>query len=501
MLSQSKATLNFSIESLGRLTPEKKREVIRLLEIRERNQARAGLIKFAEYVDPAQAKWYGARHLRRIADALEAVQRREIDRLIINIAPRHWKSSLVTKWEAKLLGDDPKEKVIAASRSKDLAVKFSKLVKATLRGRRYQELYPNTKINHGDDRDDDWLLEGGYQSSYRAVGTGGGIAGEGATALVLDDVSDPNKQKSETETVNDWEWYKDVIRTRLEPNGVIVVVNNRVGVNDIVGYLLDPERNDSADPPEDWTVIDIPALDEETGTFLWEARFGTEYYQKLQNDTNLFRVQYQQRPTLAEGDLIKAEWFEYVPALPDGVRWQVRAWDMAFTEKQTQKHDPDWTWTGKATKYNDCVWVGDPQLFRKDIDGLGDALVVQKWQELGIRYGMGRLAVKSSIVKAFNKAGFSIEEYEENTDKISRASAWINWAKNGRIKLVGTPEQWERTMAQWLSFPKGHDDAVDGMSGISQMLNLVISAPIPDKTKQPQNGYQDAELRAAYGRG
>jgi predicted phage terminase large subunit-like protein len=500
MLKQTLAMPNFTIESLGRLTPEKRKQVIHLLEIRERNIARAGLIKFSQYVDPAQAKWYAAAHLRTIADKLERVQRREITRLIINIAPRHWKSSLVTKWQAKLLGDNPKEKVIAASRSNALAVKFSKLVKQTLQSKRYQDLYPGTKLLRGSDSAEDWLLEGGYQSSYRAVGTGGGIAGEGATVLVLDDVSDPNKQPSETETVNDWEWYKNVIRTRLEPDGVIVVVNNRVGVNDLVGYLLDRERNDSADPPGDWEVIDIPAQDPVTGEFLWLERFGAEYYQKLQNDTNLWRVQYQQKPTVAEGNLIKQEWFEYVEALPSGAKWTVRPWDIAFTEKQTQKHDPDWTFTVLGCKWGDVVYVGHPELFRKDIDGITTEIVTRKYMELGIQYGMGRVAIKSSVVKALKAAGFSINEYEEHTDKVARASAWINWASNGRIKLVGTKEQWERTMSQWLSFPAGHDDAVDGMSGLSQMLNLIINAPVVSGGKEAERGYQDELLRTAYGR-
>jgi predicted phage terminase large subunit-like protein len=98
---------------------------------------------------------------------------------------------------------------------------------------------------------------------------------------------------------------------------------------------------------------------------------------------------------------------------------------------------------------------------------------------------MGRVAVKSAIVKALNKAGIAIEEYEEVTDKISRATAWINWASTGRVKLVGTEEQWAESMAQFVAFPNGsHDDAVDGMSGLSQMLGLVIHS-MPRVVKGP----------------
>ncbi len=434
-------------------------------------------------MDPAQANWYQAAHLRHIASLLEQVQKREKTRLIISIPPRHWKSSLSVKWEAKLLGDDPKEKIINASRSMSLAVKFSKQVRRIIQSQRYKDLYPDTRIVRGSDSADDWLLECGYQSSYRAVGTGGGIAGEGATVLVLDDVSDPNKQSSETETANDWDWYKDVIRTRLEPNAVIVVVNNRVGVNDIVGYLLDPERNDSADPPGVWEYIKIAA--ETDGKFLWSDRFPDDYYQSLQNDANLWRIQYQQEPTLQSGNRIKREWFEYVDRLPEGGVWKYRAWDIAFTEKQTEKHDPDWTWTSLSTKHNDIVYVGKPRLFRKSIEGIVDEIVLNKMVEPGVRYGMGRVAIKSAIVEGMNKAGFGIQEYDEHRDKIARATAWINWASQGRIKLVGTKEEWEPTMAQWLSFPAGHDDAVDGMSGHSQLLNLSINTPAPQGTPEP----------------
>jgi phage terminase large subunit-like protein len=223
-----------------------------------------------------------------------------------------------------------------------------------------------------------------------------------------------------------------------------------------------------------------------------------DYYRQLQNDSNLWRIQYQQEPTLASGNKIKREWFEYVPALPKGCDWKYRAWDIAFTEKQTEKHDPDWTWTGLGMKHNDIMYVGSPRLFRKDIDGIATEIVLSKMSEPGIRYGMGRIAIKSSIVKAMNNAGFAIEEYEEHTDKIARASAWINWASQGRIKLVGTVEEWASTMAQWLSFPAGHDDAVDGMSGLSQLLDLTVNVPTP-RSGQRTGPAMEAALKQIYG--
>lgn len=428
---------------------------------------------------------------------LEQVQRRELTRVIINVPPRHLKSSQVVKWEAKLLGDDPTEQIISASRALNLAFKFSKQVRRTLQSSRYQSLYPDTKIVRGSDSADDWLVEGGYGSSYRAVGTGGGIVGEGATVLVMDDVSDPGKQESETETTGTWEWYKEEARPRLAPNGVVVVVNNRTGVNDLTAYLLDPERNDSADPPYVWTVVNMPAQDVE-GNYLWLDRFPIEFYLSLQNDIHLWNVQYQQKPTLETGNLIKREWFEYVERLPDNVQWRVRAWDCAFTEKQTQKHDPDWTATCKSVVANTIMYLGSPELFRKSIDDLPPYIAGKKLGEPSIRYGMGSVAIKTSIVKAMTAAGQTISSYDEDGDKVTRAGGWIPLAAKGRIKLVGTEDDWKEFMSQMLSFPAGHDDAVDCISGCASMQGFYYNGRDEARKAEQTQRQQIETMRNAF---
>jgi phage terminase large subunit-like protein len=453
--------------------------------------ARVGLIDFACYVDPdrQQAKWYKAAHLRKIAALLERCERREIKRLIINVPPRHWKSSLASeKFPAWWLGRNATDSVIIASYASSLAEKYSKSVRELISSARYRQLFPDVRIRKDSNRADDWLLESGYRTSFRAVGTGGGIAGYGFDLAVIDDVSDPNKQASRTETENDWNWYKNVIRTRAEPDAVIVIVNNRVGVDDLTGYLLDKERNDSADPPEDWMVVNLPALDETTGTYLWEERFGIEYYQKIQNDPNLWRIQYQQRPTIEEGTLIKREWFghkladdswEYdiAPALPVGATWTVQPIDAAFTEKQTQKHDPDWCATCKMCFYNNIVWLGQPRLWRKGTAETIAEIVSLKMENPKIRLGMGRVAIRSDIIAALNNAGYNIEEYPEIKDKISASSGWRNVAETGRVRLVGTVKEWEQAFEQWFGFPNAlHDDAVDMVTIGYRMLNYPLSS-------------------------
>lgn len=493
MLQMNQTTLPFSLESLARLTPEKKAEVIRLLELREKKQARDTLIKFASYIDPTQERWYRAKHLRLIAGVLERVERGELKRVIISVPPRHWKSSLVSeKFPAWYLGRNNGKSIILCSYALSLAEKFSRSIRETITtNTRYGGLF-NVSLKRDSNRADDWSLTSGVRSSVRAVGVGGGITGHGAQLILIDDpIADYEAAQSETQRNNLWEWYRQVLRTRLEPGGAIVLIQTRWHEDDLAGRLIKAESEEGG---EHWEVINLPAYDNLTSCYLWPDRYSAEDYASIQSAVGEYawNALYQGNPTQQAGNLIKREWFEYVPALPEGARWQVRVYDVAFTEKQTQKHDPDFTWTAKGSKYNDWMYVSPPRLFRKDVDGVATDIITTKYMEPTVRLGMGRVAVKSAIVKALNKAGISIEEYEEVTDKVARASAWINWASTGRVKLVGTPEQWAATMAQFVAFPNGtHDDAIDGMSGLSQMLNLVIHTMPPAPKPKPAYAFVD----------
>lgn len=464
--------------------PTQQQKHIIAAAIREKieNRARAGLIDFSQYIDPSQKRWYRAAHLRKIAAVLERVERGELKRVIISIAPRHWKSSIASvKFPLWYLGKHPEHSIIVASYALSLAEKYSKSIREGIQGNgRYKALYPDVRIRRDSNSASDWLLDTGYQTTLRAVGTGGGIAGYGFKLALLDDVSDPNKQSSQTETESDWDWYKNVIRTRAEPDAAIVVINNRVGVNDLVGYLLDKERNDSADPPHVWEYIEIPAQDA-AGEFIWVDRFGGEYYQSLQNDAHLWQVQYQQQPTLAEGKEIKAEWFEYVERLPEGAREQVRVVDTAWTLKKTEKQDPDYTASIGSCKHEGWLYLVDPFEARLEMPATVEWIRSRKKAAPWVRFGMARAAGEKIATQFLQLLGIPTEELEaESVDLRVRLSVFIWWARMGKVKLVGDKTKWARFMVQVTGFPDmKHDDLLAVCSGLTQMHHLRIEqAPI-----------------------
>jgi hypothetical protein len=408
------------------------------------------------------------------------VERGELKRVIISVPPRHWKSSLASeKFPAWYLGRNNANAVILCSYALSLAEKFSRSIRETIvTNTRYASLF-DVKLKRDSNRADDWSLTSGVRSSVRAVGVGGGITGHGAQLILIDDpIADYEAAQSETQRNNLWEWYRQVLRTRLEPGGAIVLIQTRWHEDDLAGRLIRAEEEEGG---ERWHVVNLPAQSAD-GEYLWLDRYSEEDYANIRSAVGdyAWHSLYQGQPTQQAGNLIKRDWFEYVEGLPVDAKWQVRAWDVAFTEKQTQKHDPDYTATVAGCKHKGILYLGMPRLFRKGIEDVATEIVTSKYAEPGVRYGMGRVAIKAAIMDAMVKAGLALGEYEENTDKIARASAWINWASTGRVMLVGSEKEWEVFMAQWVAFPNGaHDDAVDVVSGLSQMLGLVIGLPLP----------------------
>jgi hypothetical protein len=66
----------------------------RLARELKRREARQSLLSFTEFTNPL---YHSAEHHRRICEKLEAVERGDIDRLMIFMPPRHGKSELASK--------------------------------------------------------------------------------------------------------------------------------------------------------------------------------------------------------------------------------------------------------------------------------------------------------------------------------------------------------------------------------------------------------------------
>jgi predicted phage terminase large subunit-like protein len=189
-------------------------------ELLRRRKAKRGLIPFTEYTFQ---QYVEAAHHTLIAEHLEAVERGDIDRLMINMPPRHGKSELASRrFPAWYLGKHPEHSIIAASYNSDLATDFGRQVRNILQTDEYKALFA-TSLADDSRAANRWnTKEGG---AYVAAGVGTAITGRGANILLIDDpLKDREEADSELHRQKVWDWYTSTAYTRLAPGGRIIVI-------------------------------------------------------------------------------------------------------------------------------------------------------------------------------------------------------------------------------------------------------------------------------------
>lgn len=304
--------------------------------------ARRHLLDFARYVQPG---WIDAPHLALIAKHLEAVERGDIRRLMVNLPPRHGKSTLCSQlYPAWYLGRNPRRHVIMATHGMDLSERNSRAARLFLQDERWPF---ECRLSVDSTSASRWnLIEGG---GLFACGVDSSVTGRGADRLILDDVNHDSGTDGENEKI--WRWYCEIVLPRLEPGAAIIAMGTRFSEDDIFGRLLGaPDGNE-------WTVLRLPAIATEDdvlgrapGEALWPDRVPSEELQARRRGmtSRWFECQFQQNPIPAEGNLIKAEWLQRYDVTPKRFEKIVCALDAAAK-------------TGVRNDYSAIVTIGVTQ--------------------------------------------------------------------------------------------------------------------------------------------
>jgi hypothetical protein len=219
---------------------------------------RYSLLDFTKYRMP---KYKPSRVHRHIAEQLERVERGEIDRLMLCVAPRHGKSELASRsFPAWCLGRDPSRKFIAASSSSDLARDVGRDIRNVIAGEGYRLIYPGVSLEADSKSAGRWATAQGGQ--WYSIGAGGDILGRGADLMMIDDAfgSMAAAQSSVRDSI--WRWYLGTLYNRLEPNGAIVIIASRLHEDDLQGRLIAKMKSGDSDVDQ-WTIVELPAIAED----------------------------------------------------------------------------------------------------------------------------------------------------------------------------------------------------------------------------------------------
>ena len=148
-------------------------------------------------------------------------RKEKINRLIVNMPPRHTKSEfasyLLPSW---MVGRNPKLKIIQTTHNAELAVRFGRKSKNLIDSDRYQKIF-RTQLQEDSKAAGRWETSDGGE--YFAAGVGGAITGRGADLLIIDDPHSEQDSLSKTAMESAYEWYTSGPRQRLQPGGKIVL--------------------------------------------------------------------------------------------------------------------------------------------------------------------------------------------------------------------------------------------------------------------------------------
>ena len=285
----------------------------------------------------------GAHH-RVIAQKFNDLASKKINRLIVNMPPRHTKSEfasyLLPAW---MVGRNPKLKIIQATHTGELAVRFGRKAKTLIDSEEYSKIF-ETSLREDSQAAGRWETSQGGE--YFAAGVGGAITGRGADLLIIDDPHSEQEAMSANAFDNAYEWYTSGPRQRLQPGGQIVLVMTRWSKKDLTGILLDNQKKVKGDQ---WEVVEFPAIlnHGDKKQPVWPQYWKLDELESVKATLPVgkWNAQWMQEPTSEEGALIKREWWQKWDKefLPD-VTYVIQSYDTAFLKKETADYSAITTW-------------------------------------------------------------------------------------------------------------------------------------------------------------
>lgn len=465
---------------------------------REVRRAEDSLYEFLKsswnVVEPGVAYTHGW-HIQIICEHLEALSNGEIRKLLVNIPPRHSKSTIISvvypvwRWL-----HNPSEQFLTASYSATLSTRDAAKSRHLITSPWFQERWGDRFTLDGDTN-----AKQRYQNNKRgyriSTSVGGTATGEGGSTLILDDPHGAQDAQSDAMRNAALEWFDMVWSTRLNNarSDKMATIMQRLHEKDVSGHILAdlggwehiclPAEYDGVKRK---TSVYVEGYDPRSnkGDLLWPDRVDAKTLADLRRTLGEYSYEGQmmQRPSPPGGGILKTGHFQLWPSkreLPV-IEYVVQSYDCAFSEKTI--NDPTaygafgvFTYAGKRGVMLLDSWsdhLGYPALRAKAID---------EWHSI---YGKTseRKGKKADAVLVENKASGQslIQDLRQanipaipynpgSADKINRAHQaspileldciWIPESNKEPGKFI----TWARAFVEQIGvFPNAeHDDYVD----------------------------------------
>lgn len=294
-------------------------------------------------------------HVDAVCEHLEAVKRRQIKKLYINMPGRHLKSTLVTQaFPAWDWIDDPQLTYLTASYIHDLAVRDAVASRRVIQSRAFQDAFGGGKTGFRllADQNEKTMYANTKGGFRRPVGVDTGVTGYGGNRRIVDDPVDPLMMNSTTKIAHGVEWWKGTFSTRVNDpkNDTIVLAQQRLAENDTTGHVTKNE--------DGWEGLVIPGryelehrrratvlgwVDPRTreGELIQPARIGEKEMKETEKNLGNYHrlAQVQQRPEPRGGIMFKRSNYRFwTKATLPQITYMVLSIDATFKDSESSDH-------------------------------------------------------------------------------------------------------------------------------------------------------------------
>lgn len=478
-------------------------------------------------------------HIDAVCEHLEAVSYGEIDKLVINIPPRHGKTSMVVIawpcWTWALEPDRRYPRIGAQVRFLCGAYGARKAQQDGVTARRligslwYQRLW-GARVMIAPDRDNAENYDNLAGGSRINTGIPESL-GKGGLIRLLDDPQKTDEVESELVRESVIRAYDEVWSTRSNDpkSGAEVIIMQRLGENDLTGHVLErhgwthlmlPAEYDASRhcvtmlgvPGEEYEWHDPRGCDTDgdplppeeraksDGEPLWSDRFDENWCkaQAALVGPHAWAAQFQQSPVARGGNVIKSEWWRLweLPKNPD-VGTVVVSLDGAYGLKRTNDYSAVTVWGAFPGKRGEPLLILlDAWRDRLAIHDLVQRLIktcTEREADYLLIEGKGPgLSVSQEIRRLMgSRRWLTVLVDPEGQDKLARLQRVQALFANGAIWAPDT--EWAQMVIDEVSsFPRAkHDDLTDSTS---QALNWMRRSGVA-LTREEHLADEDERLR------
>jgi predicted phage terminase large subunit-like protein len=420
-------------------------------------------------------------HIQTICWHLEQVAKGRCRRLIITLPPRSLKSFIGSvAFPAWLLGQDPTRRILTMSYSRELSARLTGDYRQLITTPAFRLLFPEMRPGRKNTEIEQYTSKGGFRY---ATSVGGTLTGQGGDILIVDDPIKADGAMSEAERNSVNNWFRNTVFTRLDNKlvGSIIILMQRLHQDDLVGHLTEEEGHG-------WTVVSIPAIATEDGSFRISDQPGREHYHRAEGEVleplreplsvldeikrNIgsarFASQYQQTPFPPGGNLVHREWLIDYEELPDLEQADaiVQSWDTAANAEEHNDFSVCTTWA----IFGDQYYLFDVFRRRVEFPALKEvALSLIKRYRPNIvmieNAGTGHSLRQELVAELRDKRRRPmLYKPTPRGDKITRVDGVTALLEQGRVHVPKEALWRDGFLKEVLGFPSGkHDDQIDSL--------------------------------------